>query len=35
VAAILLAAARPATATYRGANGKLAFVSTEASTPER
>ena len=34
VAAILLAAARPATATYRGANGKLAFVSTEVSTPD-
>lgn len=34
VAVILLAAARPAAATYRGANGKLAFVSTEASTPE-
>jgi hypothetical protein len=32
VAAILLAAAGPAAATYRGANGKLAFVSTEASS---
>jgi TolB protein len=34
VAAILLATAQPAAATYPGANGKLAFVSTEASTPE-